>query len=176
MDLEDLDALVAEVERRGFRARFLDPMAPDPIEYQYLPALERDGVREPETQELLAKVRKVALVRKWTDIVIVDPALEPVTGNHVAHVPGTVINNDHLSVEEILATARIGIPASELPKSVYSPLEEDDPFDRTVEQVALEQNVSLARLRRLAISEDVDGVENLHQALTEVALGMKSND
>lgn len=174
--LEDLDALVEEVERRGFRARYLEALADDPTEYRYLPALTKDGVPEHELPELLEKVRKVAHVRKWIDVLGVDAALEPVTGNHVAYTQPAAPHEDSrtLSVEEILATARIGIPASELPKNPYTPMDDEDRFDVMCEQVAKAHGVSLARLRRIAIQEDIDSVENLREALGEVAESMKS--
>lgn len=176
--LDDLDDLLAEVEKKGFRARFLDPFADDPTVYHYLPAPDKDGVREHETVTLLEKINKVAKVRKWTDVCIVDQALEPLTGNHVAHspvTPGTQVNNGHLSVDDILLTARTGIPASELPRAPYAPPDEHDPFDELCEQVAQETGVSLVRLRRIAIQEDLDAVENMREALLEVAEGMRAN-
>ena len=170
MDIEDLEQMLEEVEKRGFRARFLDPNAPDPTEYQYLPAETKDGVKEHELPELLTKVRKVATVRKWVDIVGVGPDLEPVTGNSVAYTaPQAPMSAGQPSVEEILATARIGIDPADLPKSVYAPFEEEDLFDKTCEKVAKAYGVSLSMLRREALSEDISGVENLQQALAEVA-------
>ena len=170
--LEDLDAMAEEVDKRGFRARFLDPMADDAHEYRYLPSLDKDGVPEDGTTDLLAKVSKVATVRKWTDVCIVGPGLEPLTGNHVAHVAparnGT-IDNSHLTPEQILATARTNIPASERGRSVFDVFDQEDPFDATCEKVAQREKVSLARLRRLAISEGCDELENLEQALTDMA-------
>jgi hypothetical protein len=171
--LEDLEQLLEEVDKRGFRARFLDPNAPDPTEYQYLPAESKDGVKEHELPELLAKVRKVATVRKWVDILGVGPDLEPVTGNSVAYTAPSALAGQP-SVEEILASARIGIDPSELPKTPFTPFDEEDQFDRLCEKVAKAYGVSLSRLRREALSEDISGVENLQQALAQVAESIKA--
>lgn len=185
--LDDLDDLVQEVERKGFRIRFLDPHSDDPLEYKYLPSPNCDGVKEIEVNDLVRKAEKVAIIRKWTDITVVGPDLEPVskatslpntlksTSIHVGSgaIPSQ-INNDDLTVDEILAQARIGVPKSELPKSQFAPFDEDDPFDRMSELVAKEHQVPLTKLRRIAIAEDIDGVENLRDALVQIAESIKA--
>lgn len=166
--IEDLDKELEQVEKRGYRVRYLDPLShgdnTDPTEYLYLPVLERDGVTQDKVPGLVEKMNKVALVRKWVDITVVGPDLEPVDsansingGNSaLAHntIRGRIGLEDysHLSPDELIATQLThGV------RKTVGKADERSPYERLPEH-----------LKKLLAGADLEDVENVDEAIEQV--------
>lgn len=175
LSLEALNQLVSEVEKKGFRARFIDPLDSDPLSFKYLPGLGLDGVPSGEVPELLRKLSIVAPVRKWTDIQIVGPDLEPikpVVNPSVALVDNVPLN-DNPSVEDILASAR-KVPF--VPGMPRWQGEEEDRFEKALRRASVAHGLPLERLRRAAYAAEIEDVVNIDEALAEVCESLVAND
>lgn len=160
---EELDRELAELEKRGYRVRYLDPHADDPLDDHYLPVLERPGVSVDKAPELMGKMKKIAAIRHWADLVIVGPDLEPVgsvgsqLGGNSQLAPSVVRarveDHSHLTPEELIETELVHGPLKQ-PVRHY---DEKAPWDKLP-----------PRLKQLLAQADLVGVENVQEAIASV--------